>query len=124
MAAGPGNWAGLSLPEKEKHMDLIKLQAPEGTTSASVGGEEYPVDANGWVSVPVEHALTLYPFGFGNVTAEAEAAAQAAEAEAAARRAQDEANEAAEKAARDAAEAAEPSPAPAPAPVAAKKAKA
>jgi hypothetical protein len=47
-------------------MDAIKLQAPEGVTSASVGGQEYRVDDVGQVDVPSEHAVTLYGFGFGN----------------------------------------------------------
>ncbi|WP_018610247.1 hypothetical protein [Uliginosibacterium gangwonense] len=47
-------------------METIKLMAPDGVTAASFGGQEYLVDAEGVVTVPVEAALTLYGFGYGN----------------------------------------------------------
>lgn len=50
-------------------MDKIKLVPPEGVTSASFGGVEYPVDKDGVCEVPTEAALTLYGFGFGNAPA-------------------------------------------------------
>lgn len=50
-------------------MDKIKLVPPEGVTSASFGGVEYPVDKDGICEVPAEAALTLYGFGFGNAPA-------------------------------------------------------
>lgn len=48
-------------------MSKVKLKAPEGVTSASWEGVEYPVGKNGVVEVPSESLLTLYGFGFGNV---------------------------------------------------------
>jgi len=48
------------------NMETIKLLAPDGVTAASFGGQEYPVDADGIVTVPVEASLTLYGFGYGN----------------------------------------------------------
>lgn len=57
--------------------EMVKLQAPEGFTDVSFGGQSYEVDENGIVEVPVESAQFLYQFGFGNVVevpAEAEKA--------------------------------------------------
>lgn len=48
-------------------MSKVKLKAPEGVTSASWEGVEYPVGKNGVVEVPSESLLTLYGFSFGNV---------------------------------------------------------
>lgn len=47
--------------------EMVKLQAPEGFTDVSFGGQSYEVDENGIVEVPVESAQFLYQFGFGNV---------------------------------------------------------
>nr|DAS09031.1 MAG TPA: hypothetical protein [Caudoviricetes sp.] len=47
--------------------ELVKLQAPEGFTDVSFGGQSYEVDENGIVEVPVESAQFLYQFGFSNV---------------------------------------------------------
>lgn len=47
----------------------IKLVPPEGVTSASFDGVEYPVDDDGICEVPATAALTLYGFGFGNAPA-------------------------------------------------------
>lgn len=60
--------------------EMVKLQAPEGFTDVSFGGQSYEVDENGIVEVPVESAQFLYQFGFGNVVevpAEAEKAEKA-----------------------------------------------
>lgn len=50
--------------------EMVKLQAPEGFTDVSFGGQSYEVDENGVVEVPVESAQFLYQFGFGNVVEE------------------------------------------------------
>jgi hypothetical protein len=47
----------------------INLVPPEGVTSASFEGVEYPVDENGICEVPTAAALTLYGFGFDNAPA-------------------------------------------------------
>lgn len=47
--------------------EMVKLQAPEGFTDVSFGGQSYTVGENGVVEVPVESAQFLYQFGFGNV---------------------------------------------------------
>lgn len=59
---------------------MIKLVAPEGTTSTSFEGVEYKADKKGHVEVPVAAALQLYSFGFGNVPAAEAPAAKAKEA--------------------------------------------
>jgi hypothetical protein len=51
-------------------MDTIKLKAPEGVTAASFGGQEFKVGKDGIVTVPVDAALQLYSFGFGNAPSE------------------------------------------------------
>jgi hypothetical protein len=56
----------------ENNMSTIKLVPPEGTTSASVGGVQYDADKNGHITVPAEHAIQLYSFGFGNAPEEPE----------------------------------------------------
>jgi len=48
-------------------MSKIKLLAPEGLTSVSFEGREYPVAADRSVEVPAQAALSLYGFGFGNL---------------------------------------------------------
>lgn len=50
--------------------EMVKLQAPEGFTDVSFGGQSYEVDENGVVEVPVESTQFLYQFGFGNVAEE------------------------------------------------------
>lgn len=50
--------------------ELVKLQAPEGFTDVSFGGQSYEVGENGIVEVPAESAQFLYQFGFGNVVEE------------------------------------------------------
>ncbi|RKV81994.1 MAG: hypothetical protein D8H97_11015 [Neisseria sp.] len=50
--------------------ELVKLQAPEGFTDISFGGQSYTVDESGIVEVPAEAAQFLYQFGFGNVASE------------------------------------------------------
>ena len=47
--------------------EMVKLQAPEGFTDVSFGGQSYEVGENGIVEVPAESAQFLYQFGFGNV---------------------------------------------------------
>lgn len=49
-------------------MSKILLQAPEGITDCSFGGENYAV-VDGVVEVPAEAAASLYQFGFANVPA-------------------------------------------------------
>ena len=83
-------------------MSKIKLVAPEGVTSASWNGEEYPVDDNGVCEVPSDAALTLYSFGFGNAPA-APAKPETAAEKKAREKAEAEAKAAAEKAAAEAA---------------------
>ena len=61
--------------------EMIKLQAPEGFTDVSFGGQSYEVDENGIVEVPVESAQFLYQFGFGNVAEEPAEAEKAEKAE-------------------------------------------
>lgn len=55
--------------------EFIKLQAPEGFTDVSFGGENYTVE-NGVVSVPEEAAVFLYQFGFSNIADDAPAEAE------------------------------------------------
>lgn len=50
--------------------EMVKLQAPEGFTDVSFGGQSYEVGENGVVEVPAEAAQFLYQFGFGNVAEE------------------------------------------------------
>lgn len=61
--------------------EMVKLQAPEGFTDVSFGGQSYEVDENGIVEVPVESAQFLYQFGFGNVAEEPAEAEKAEKAE-------------------------------------------
>lgn len=42
----------------------MKLIAPKGAASCSVDGQEYPVDAEGTVEVPDEHAPLLFSHGY------------------------------------------------------------
>ena len=42
--------------------EMVKLQAPEGFTDVSFGGQSYEVDENGVVEVPAEAAQFLYQF--------------------------------------------------------------
>ena len=83
-------------------MSKIRLVAPEGVTSASWGGQEYPVDDNGVCEVPSDAALTLYGFGFGNAPA-APAKPETAAEKKAREKAEAEAKAAAEQAAAEAA---------------------
>ena len=50
--------------------EMVKLQAPEGFTDVSFGGQSYEVGENGVVEVPAEAAQFLYQLGFGNVAEE------------------------------------------------------
>lgn len=43
---------------------MTTFQAPEGTVSVSVGGEQYKVDENGQITVPDGQAALLLPHGF------------------------------------------------------------
>ncbi len=43
-------------------MGTIKLSAPDGATSLSIGEQVYTVDADGCVSVPEESAIDLIGF--------------------------------------------------------------
>lgn len=63
-------------------MDTIKLKAPEGVTSASFNGQEFKVEADGTVTVPVDAALQLYSHNFANAPADEPAAEKPAKAKA------------------------------------------
>jgi len=47
-------------------MALIKLVAPDGIVSISLGGQEYVVGKKGVTDIPEEHALNLYQYGWKN----------------------------------------------------------
>lgn len=46
---------------------MAKFQAPEGTTSISVGGAQYNTDADGRIEAPDNLAPLLLPYGFSRV---------------------------------------------------------
>jgi hypothetical protein len=48
---------------------MAKFQCPEGTTSVSVGGEQYNADENGQIDAPDNVAGLLEPHGFKRVPA-------------------------------------------------------